>query len=254
MKYKNKRNCLLTGITLAGLFGFSTLANAQSEKTWYFGLSTLPLEITGLEDIHASDWQAYGLGSAEGRISLPLTTGETSGNHPGILVGYKYHNFIGEAQLAVAGGSSSVAGLFGGYLFNIFDTGGLVFSIIPKVGIAAGSINFGEVQVLPGKTPPVITPEGTFNEGDSISASFAGASAQIAASATYDITSSISAQFQAGWTQSFLGDMSIASGDVSLDSDSAALVKNDGTSTQAGINPSASANGIFTAFNISWVF
>lgn len=243
----------------------SLLAKEKDKRTIRIGYIMLPFETTGLEDIHASDWQNYGLGAIEGRVNLPLTKGKASGLHPGFVLGFEewladlpyLPPFLAEVQYAATG----EADLFGFFLgvnlkpqLNL--TGDEKFSIgfIPKVGYMRGNIDFGKVEVLPGKTPPVITPEGTFYTGDEISAKVSGIAIQAALNASYSLTKSLSIGGQFGWSQALFGDMKIKAGDITLDMDSPVLVKKDLSSAQAGIDPKAESSGLLLALTLDYKF
>lgn len=221
---------------------------ARAGWNYYLGAAQLPLEISGVEDIAISDWQNYGLGTAEGRVALPLSQGAASGQHWGAtLGGYRYFApriaYLVEGQIALANGANLI-NLFLGLNWDMIQAGRFTLGIMPKVGYALGYVSFGKTEVLPGKTPPVITPEGTFYEGQDISASLGGFAYQIALQANYALTNRLSLTFQAGWTQAMFGKLTLKAGDVYLDMDSPAVVKNDGTATQAGISPEAQSAGM----------
>lgn len=97
--------------------------------------------------------------------------------------------------------------------------------------------------MLPGKTPPIITPEGTFYVGDPIQAELAGFALQGTLVAAYTFTDQFGLNLQVGWMHAFLNEFTIKAGEVELKKDSPALVKNDGTATQAGIDPQAMISG-----------
>jgi len=223
----------------------------------YFGGIVLPFKISGVEDIHASDWQNYGLGELEGRVALPLSSAETSGLHKGVMAGYQalYKNIpvLIEIQYVPESGSSlsSLGLILFGINIKIGDNDVITIGIKPKVGLAMGNVNFGEVELLPNKTPPVITPEGTFYVGDNIKAVFSGVCYQIAGDVSYKISNTFKLFGQLGITIANLGELDVIAGEVVLKKDSPALVKNDFTSTQAGIDPNVSSNGIYLNFGLS---
>lgn len=224
--------------------------------SWYAGAVMLPLEVTGLEDVAVSDWENYGLGSAEGRISLPLSQGATSGSHAGFLLGYDYPllpvlSGIGEIQMTFSP-ATSLGALFIGVNCKLLENERFSLGLAPKIGYAFGTIDFGETAVLPGKTPPVITPEGTFYSGEEVEATLSGAAFQAMLNANYALTDKIGINLQAGWTQAFLGDLRITAGDVILAKDSPAVVKNDGSADQAGIDPKAAVQGLSVALGLTF--
>lgn len=221
---------------------------ARGDWNYYLGAVQLPLEISGVEDIAVSDWQNYGLGPAEGRVVLPLSGGAAEGSHWGAALGaYRYFtprmSYLMEGQIAFAS-STNLINLLVGLNWDMLRVGRFTLGFMPKIGYALGYVNFGKTVVLPGKTPPIITPEGTFDEGEEISASLGGFCYQVAVQADYAFTDKLSLTFQAGWVQAFFGNLTIKAGDVNLDMDSPAVVKNDGSAVQAGISPLAKSEGL----------
>ena len=56
-----KNNILLKSLVIAllCLLSFNTYA-AEEDGEFYFGYSQMPIEVTGLEDVHMSDWERWG--------------------------------------------------------------------------------------------------------------------------------------------------------------------------------------------------
>ncbi|RKZ91384.1 MAG: hypothetical protein DRR19_07340 [Candidatus Parabeggiatoa sp. nov. 1] len=101
---------------------------------------------------------------------------------------------------------------------------------------------------------PVILREGTFHVGDDISADLSGFGLQLALTSSYQLTDSLGIGAQMGYTLSFLEDMEVVAGEVTLESNSPALVKPDGGNTQAGIDPEADVSGLFFFMGLEWAF
>jgi len=186
-------------------------------------------------------------------VSLPLTNGVVDGSQSGFGVGYRNRNWVWDLQYAVAG-ESSIVGLLGGYHFGLYSGNGLTFGVVPKLGLFGGTIALGEAAVITGKTPPVILSEGTINEGEAVTAAFSGLGGQLALMGHYSFTEALGLEFQLGYTHAVLGEMKINAGDVEIAKDSRALVKNDLSTTQAGIDPVAKSSGVYTNVNLSWAF
>lgn len=254
-------------IAILGVFSLLLAADncfaAQSGKGgMYIGAILLPFETSGLEDIVLSDWVSPN-SSIEDRVLLPLSEGKTSGLHPGIVVGYEYAfegleqmPFLGELQIVPADGVS-IYGVFAGanYKFMQSSAGFEKFSIglMPKLGYVLGSVNFGQVAITGSGDNTAELAAGDVTEGDAISADFSGLGIQGAITSTYNFTEKVGINAQIGWAQSFLGEMEINAGEVTIDKDSAEVLK-PGTYTQAGIDPKAEMSGIFAALAITYRF
>jgi len=265
---------------IAFLAGIPNLVFAQpgveesDNVTFYGGVVFLPLETKEMEDVHVSDWQNFGTGSMEGRVHLPLSEGETSGLRLGYMVGVEYDllqrfnvyqglPFIAEIQLSPTSEAFKYFQALIGANLRLLKSPHFDLRLSPKIGYAMLQGDFGEVEMLPGKTPPVITPEGTFRVGEKIKSDMSGVAIQANLSAFYKITERIGLDLQVGWNQAFLGDLTIEAGDVELKYDSPTVVEpvldiGDGTSssTQAGVDPSLSSSGvtIFVGLSYMWSF
>ena len=53
----------------------------------YAGGGTLPVTTDGFADLHLSDWEKYGTGSAEGRVHLPFGDVNVDGRQPTFFLG-----------------------------------------------------------------------------------------------------------------------------------------------------------------------
>jgi hypothetical protein len=211
----------------------------------YGGLAIAPLEIGGLQRIHASDWEDFGTGPFEGRIELPLQRGNTSGERFGARVGYHFGSRLPAiAELGVFPGSATLLTLAAGVDVHPLRASFVSFGVTPKLGYLVGLIDAGKAEVLPGKTPPVVTRSGTFDEGDSLSGMFSGAFVQVAASSMIRFNDRFGLRLDVGYQHAWVGNFKVKAGSVELDKDSRALVKPDGSTTQAGLDPKASSSGI----------
>ena len=230
------------------------------DNTVYAMVSTLPLSVRGLENIHASDWQNFGLGPAEGRVSVPLAKGNTSGQAAGLKLGW-------EGTFGLLPSSVPLVAEMGMYFADMhaysFATGvnlkplqgrwGSVF-LAPRVGYFGAVMSFGKVEVLPGKTPPVITPIGTFREGDDLSATTMGVLLDCTVGGEWKLTPEWSFRGEAGYHHASLSKFTVNAGDVELKMDAPALVKDDGSSTQAGLKPKASSQGFTASAGVAYSF
>jgi len=223
------------------------------------GASMIPLEVGGLADVHASDWQNYGTGSSEGRVSVPLGGGNSSipvAFGPQVGISYKLmgrtpwsggemgHSLDIVADFAFYFSDMMAFTAKAGVDWFFLDYPSWRLGISPQIGFLYGFMSFGEVEVLPGKTPPVITPIGTFNEGDELKASMGMLLIDAGLKFEYDFTRNWGLRVAAGFQYGFpVMDFKVEAGDVELDMDAPALVKTDGSTTQAGLNPEAKSLG-----------
>jgi hypothetical protein len=202
------------------------------------------LSVEGLRDIDASDWQNFGRGTAEGRIRLNLEKGNApSGVHPGVRIGYEWESIIPVLfEGGLFPGKVTLLTLGLGVDARLFHNDTFAFCLVPKVGYSLGFMSLGTAEVLPGKTPPIITPEGTFNQGDSVSASIGGFFAQAGIALGVKLSRRVGLRLDGGYQLAFLNSFSVTAGDVTLDQGSEALVL-PGTATAARLDPKAKASG-----------
>lgn len=239
------KNIMLLGLIL---ICFSIGYSQSFEKfDTYFGISSTNVSTTDFKNFHISDWEAYGLGSGEGRVAVPLGDNDIAGQNLSILVGgisplYSRIDAIVEGHVGL-GSISYIAG-FAGINLKLINGESFKLGITPKFGYTSVLADFGTVEVLPGKTPPVILSEGKFNVGDKLSMDLSGLGINIGATASLHITKSIGIIVSAGYQLSFAGDPKIKAGEINIPMDSDGVVKNDFSSSQAGLNPTASVSGI----------
>jgi hypothetical protein len=238
-------------------------ASASAGASFYVGGGMLPLKIEGVKDIAVSDWQIYGLGGAEGRMRLPLSKAETSGLVPTVNVGVQadFHPLLTgllEAHFGFASSNTTLTMISVGGLFTPVNTGRFTLGLGPKVGYAIGTVNFGETSVIPGKLAPVILSEGTIQNGTKIEAGITGVTVQGVISAKYMFTPQIGLQLDGGYLYGVMGDFKLkakaSAGDIELKKDNKALVLDNGSSTQAGIDPKASMSGAIGTVALVYAF
>lgn len=240
---------------------FSKLASSQSffetgELTYYLGAKTVPLQTRDFEDFHISDWEGFGLGSQEGRVSVPLANSEPESSI-GVTIGAMYGftektDILAELTLGF-GGFSTTQLLFGAnYYFYVKEK--LRFGYSGKVGFGRGRSNFGEIEVLPGKTPPVILSEGTFNEGDDLKIELSTTTINLGLTSQYRFNKKIGFFASAGYVFSFGSKAVLKANETEIPLNSNGIVKPNGTSAQANINPTANIQGIDLSFGVSYNF
>jgi hypothetical protein len=210
----------------------------------YAGLATSPLRISGLEDLNASDWQDFGTGAREGRIDLPLQGANTDGTRWGGRLGYRLvPAFPVLAELGVFPGKALLLTFALGVDLHPLRSKSFSLGVTPKIGYMVGIIDLGNAHVLPGKTPPIVTRAGTFQEGDSVSAMLSGLFGQLAVTSNLKVFGPLGVRLEAGYQLAAVGNFKIKAGGVELDKNAPALVKADGSTRQAGIDPKGKASG-----------
>ena len=213
----------------------------------YGGIGTMPLSISGLADVHASDWENYGTGDMEGRVNLPLEGGNTSEIvRPGACVGYEIDLGVLPVfgELSIFPGSMNVFTVLVGTKLGLLSGKDWSLGLAPGVGVMLATMELGEVEVIPGKTPPVITPMGTFYEGDPLSASIGGLMLSGDVVFGMRLSDKLELRLKGGLQYALLGELQVKAGEVVLEQDAASLVRNDGSTTQAGIDPNGSSVGM----------
>lgn len=238
------------------LAGGNALAGHWSDFPYsvYIESSTSPMSIKGMSDVHVSDWETYGTGTSEGRMSLPLSEGNTTNPLlPGAKVGVAIDvapfldlnldfsaNFGNMTVLTATAGADI-------YLVELehFRMGGMA-----RMGVMLASMSAGSAQVLPGKTPPVIISSvGTFNTGDPISAELTGIVTQAGIVNEFYFRPDVGLRLEAGFQYAYISSLKITSGvgnnKIELPVDHAAVVEpTEGSTTQANIAPQGQSLGL----------
>ena len=244
-------------ISLGALLVVQTMAPSGADagikaSGVYVGAAVIPLRVTGLEDLHVSDWEQWGLKSAddkslEARVALPLSEGNFEGIMRGIRMGYSYDledNMTANAELGLHAGTMNAVTLTVGIDYPMMVAGAVRMSAPLRVGLIAGSMDFGATEVVPGYTPPVDVPEGRFQQGDALSASLAGGIVSAGVSLTWELTPKLGIRVDACVQYGVMGNLVIRAGDVEISQDAPSLVKADASATQAGIEPEGESLGM----------
>lgn len=229
----------------------------------FVGVTQLQLTTTNMRDVHVSDWENYGTGVMEGRVRLPLSQGEHDGGAIGYVIGSRGRvlrvPFICQVIFAPAATAFSYTNILLGIDLRFVENESFRIGFAPKIGYGKFTGDFGLVEMLPNKTPPVITPEGTFRVGDQIESDLSGMTLQASFNADFIVHKKLGVFFEAGWTESFFGDFSIQAGDIDLAYDSPTIVEpildiGDGHSSSepANISPTLTSSGITYMLGLSW--
>jgi len=236
---------------------FLSIGFAQSFENFdlYGGISSVTVSTSDFTNFHISDHQDWGLGASEGRVAVPLGDNDIAGQNMSILLGATSPissriDALLEAQVGF--GDVSYAAAFTGINLKLINGSKFSLGFTPKAGVVSCLANFGVVEVLPGKTPPVILPEGTFNEGDSLSMDISGIGINVGVTPSLSLTETLGLTAFVGYQISLTDEPIIKAGDVDIPMDAVGVVKTDMSATQAGINPEATTSGI--TFQIGVVY
>tara|TARA_B100000405_G_scaffold230238_1_gene164632 strand:+ start:120 stop:935 length:816 start_codon:yes stop_codon:yes gene_type:complete len=242
----------------------STASAQQHHRTppnqVHVGVAVVPFQIEGLVDAHISDWELYGLKSQnstseEARVLLPLDEGNTDelGLLPGVRLGWVYDlagplTAVAEAGVHIGGAMTVVTAQIGADMFLV-DGKNFKIGIPIRVGGIYATMDFGDLEVIEGYTPPVILngPDGEeqrFNNGDTLKAELSGPMVSAGLAAEAWLTPQLGLRAEAGFSMGFFGDMKIRSGDQDIPIESNAIVKPDGSSDSAGLAPEGGSVGL----------
>jgi len=248
-------------LSLAILLLSMLTMNAQLENLKiYGGVNVAGSSSTDFTNFHISDWENYGLvsvdpSSNEGRVAVNLKEMEAASVSAGIFVGADYSlskrfSAIGEVQYSLSGISQLGVGL--GINFKVISGEKFSLGLTPKIGYNTGSVDLGKISIIGEYTPPVILPEGTFDEGDKLSMKFSGIFSSIGISPEFKITDKVGIRSFIGYNISFSKSDGVECNDVLLPMDARGVVKDDLSSAQAGITPSVSNTGFSLQLGISY--
>ena len=234
-----------------------TFCNAQKfeDFTLYGGLSGVNVTTSDFSNFHVSDWERFGLDATEGRVAVPLGDNDIAGPNLNILVGaYSplLNKLDGFAEAQVGVGDVSYVAVFLGVDFKFLDGESFSLGLTPKFGYTSAQADFGAIELLPGKTPPVVLSEGTFNVGDSLTMDMSGAALGIGITPRVQLTNEIGLTSFVGFQQSITSDPALKAGDLEIPMSSNGVVKPDGSSNQAGLDPSANSTGFIWQFGITY--
>jgi len=252
---KNTINGTILCFILLTAFSFGQIENMEN-LTIYGGVNSNAIFSEDFQDFHISDWKDYGLGGNEGRVNIALADKDPEGSNLGILVGAKYMlndriDSFGEIQVGL--GETTMIGLYAGVTYNLINGDKFKLGLTPKIGYTNGIADFGEIELIQGYVAPVIIEEGTFTNGDKLTMDISGLGAQIGVTPSFQLNDKLGLFLQAGYELSFASDPIVkVNEEIELKMDSEAIVKTDGSSTQAGISPAAYMGGTVIQFGITF--
>jgi|TARA_Y100000310_G_scaffold141281_1_gene140702 hypothetical protein len=253
-----KRTATTTSMMIVLVLGSNLFAQGLDPKamTYYGGISINSITTSEFQNFHLSDWEDYGLGGSEGRVSIPLGDKDPAGTNLSFLGGgisplSDNLNAIVEFQIGL--GDISYTALYVGVTYNLINGESFKLGITPKAGYTLATADFGEIELISGYTPPVIIPEGTFTNGDKLTMDMTGVGVQIGITPSIKINDQIGILVQAGYELSFASDPVIMVNDeIEIPMTATGVVKADGSGTQAGLNPTAETGGMCFQFGISY--
>ena len=229
----------------------------------YAGGGTLPVTTAGFADLHLSDWEKYGTGGREGRVHLPFGDVNVDGQQPTFFLGVEGTEMPAQFEIQMTSKDGlDYAQLLFGWRFNLSEGYSHSFDFIPKFGVGVGFVEFGEVEILEGKTPPVILDKGTVDVGDEIRAELFGGVLQAVVSANIRVVDEVNILAQGGWNLAFLPDLDLrtdpknsGTDEVKFNGDDEALVKPViGSTEQAGVEPKVKSNGYVAMLSVGYRF
>jgi len=229
--------------------------------TVYGGLNIGTSSNSDFSKFDISDWQNYGLlsqdpTSAEGRVRIDLASKKPSNLGIGGLIGGRYAlseklSALAEAQFNFSG--LTITSFYIGANYNFVNGKKFTLGITPKIGYISGSADLGSIDVIPGYTPPVILPEGTFNTGDALSLKFSGLAANIGLTPNIQLSKKIGITGLVGYTLSFASSDGLQCNNATVPMTASGVVKTDGLGNiQAGLNPKINASGINFQIGLSY--
>ncbi len=198
------------------LAAVAVFAQTPSKRlTYTFELGTNPLNIDGMTDVEVSDWQRYGTGTVEGRMSLPLS--ESNTETPYGIGGSLGSNYLIADRVGVVlrvpfayNAGAYFVGVATGLNFALVKNDDFSISIEPQVGYSYALLAPTQAEVLPGKTPPVITDNYTINEGDTLAGNSMGVFAEVDIVPTMAITPTFGLVAHLGYRYGLMGKPTIS--------------------------------------------
>jgi hypothetical protein len=279
---KNLLSVRVLALALCIAASFADIASAQSPYSpkpqfsvkIYSGASVLPYFATGFKDAHITEFPEIPFFSSnEGRLSLPLSQGASSGIRLGGLLGLEVSNLGNYKRLSfnlelqgMPGENSryfNIAGGFGYKVFNLKEDFNqnipLTIGVIAKGGYTFGVATLATVAALPERpfTDLVVTDNGVFQVGDRIQSDIFGATLQLAVTANYEIIRNVDVGLQLGYSGAWLNSITATSGSGgTFFADSPNVVNANLTDRVVGFSrafesaPTISLNGFFASLNI----
>lgn len=239
--------------TIAFVLIMNTAVQSQDlPLSFYGGLNISGASSTDFTGFDISDWQNYGLKSQvpnnkEGRVNVDLESMKPSATNIGVMLGASYRlseklSALAEIQYTLSG--ISLTGIYVGLNYDIIKGDKFSLGLTSKVGYNIGSADLGEISLLPGYTPPVILPEGTFKTGDALSMEFSGLALNLGITPSYKVTDKIAVMGFLGFNLGFTSSDGLLSNGVLLPMSAQGVVKSNGLDTQAGIDPTINSTGL----------
>lgn len=228
----------------------------------YLGVNSKTVTSNDFTDFCISDWQYYGLMSenssnSEGRILVPLSKAQPKTSSVGLSIGIDYSskrlqglNYLFEFQ-----GSFSKpkvrSGAFG-LNYDFLQKEKFTLGVTMKLLFTSFKVELGQTKIIDGYVAPVILPNRTYSEGDTLSYKLSGFSYSPGLTARYVITDKFSIMGYFGYNLGNLKSSGVLLNDEVIDMSQAYIVKNDGSGTQAGIQPKIGIQGVNFQVNLRY--
>ena len=250
-------NKLLIKIII-GMLALASFQYAQkADGEFYFGVSEMPIEVSGLQEVHLSDHQSFP--NATSIAKLDLSKGNRDGLATGINFGFKTNNSIPlllEAQLYPE--DALIANLLLGLKIYVLNTDIFQFGLSPKIGFSLYYQSLGKLQDI---GYPWVDLNGNIlmdsddpRVGDYVSAIMLGGVAQATADFRVNFTKHVGLLFSAGISNAMYGDLQFSidrNGEpINIDISDPAIVE-PGTTTNPNLDPEIKAEGLY--YNVSLV-
>lgn len=259
-----KRTIIIALLIVALVFS----VEAANDFVAYAGAGYASFDVSGFEDICFSDWQKYGLksvnpSSAEGRVLLQMGSVNGKSNVFGVVLGAEgdlsdYLKVLAEVGVYPGKNNSLLIEAFGAAFVTI-PAGVMSFGAGVKVGYSALCVTLGTLEMIPGYIAPVVTNGTTYRVGEQMNFYHQSVSCIPTVEIAVHFTDSIRLSAQAGYHVSVYNIKNYLSvgtdrNSKKVDLSSRSIVKNDGSSTQAGMNPSVKYGKLRAQVTLSYLF
>lgn len=249
----------IRGLTLCFiLMSISTISKGQTFSIdslfVYGGISYIPIKTVDFFDVHISDWERFGLGTSEGRVEVPLLD-NAPGSSPGLALGAHYflnETWSGSVDLTYTFSGINLIQALLGVHYKIMDGSKFSIALSPRIGYSMANGEIGTTEILPGKTPPVILDEGTFDADESLKVEFSGVLFQAGITPVFEVSDRLRIIANVNYGLNFARNATLRAGGIEIPFTSNGVVRSDGSNTQAGINPEVKNQGVGVSVSVAF--
>jgi hypothetical protein len=208
-----------------------TVLSLSAQIKIHAGVGMSSASSTDFENFHISDHESYTvapLGGVEGRVAVNLGDKDPAGMALVATFGASYA--LGDALDAVLDAQYGLGDLGGvsiytGVNWKLVNGDAFKLGLTPMVGYQMLSADFGEIEIVPGTTGPVILSQGTFSAGDALTMEMSGLAVVIGITPEFSLSDAIGIRMNVGYQLSFSADPILMAGDVELPMDANGVVK-----------------------------